>query len=387
MADRGQMNHPLRLLITGGGTGGHLFPAVAAAQALRSQQPDSDVLFIGTHRKIDTTSLQTYGFSSSSIYCHGLKGKNLVELIKAMAVLPISFLQAVARIRKFRPDVALGVGGYVTGPVMLAAKFLGVPTIVHEQNSIPGMANRKLGAIVDYVCISLPGSETFFPAEKVVMTGNPVRENILELSRREKLQPARKNTFTMLVLGGSQGAHALNKVVTETICEGVAKGLTGLSIIHQTGKKDEEWVKEQYRQAGIKATVAGFFQNMKEVYEQADFLVSRAGATTLTEIAVLGKPAIVVPYPYAADDHQQRNAEYYAKNGGVLQIDESELNSLKLRHILRELTESKEKLQSMGVAMRKLGTPEAAEKIIDVCINAALRKRGVDSQPVSHPGE
>lgn len=375
MADK---TRPLRLLITGGGTGGHLFPAVASAQALKKRQPESDVLFIGTRRKIDTTSLDSYGFESSSIHSHGLKGKNVIELIKALAILPVSFFQAVTRIRKFKPDVALGVGGYVTGPVMLAAKVLGVPTIIHEQNSIPGMANRKLGAIVDRICVSIPGSETFFPDTKVIMTGNPVRQNILELAKNEVDRTTGKQT--LLVLGGSQGANALNKAVTEVLCSDLSGKLAEISVIHQTGKNDIDWVREKYREAGVDAEVEPFFQDMKSVYEKADFLVSRAGATTLTELAVLGKPAVLIPYPFAADNHQKKNADYYVQGGGSLLIPENELDGQVLTKILTGLIEDKEKLRSMGDAMRKMANPDAAERIIDVCIQAAHGHGGIGSR-------
>ncbi len=375
----------LRLLITGGGTGGHLFPAVAAAQALRTRQPESEVLFVGTRRKIDTTSLDRYGFANSSIHCYGLKGKSITELVKALAVLPISFLEAVAVIRRFRPDVALGVGGYVTGPVMLAARILGVPTIIHEQNSVPGLANRKLGKIVDHICISLPGSEKYFPQQKVQFTGNPVRKDILELAAGA-IPDDMAETLTLLVLGGSQGAHGLNKIVTEALCDLDRKPLSGFSVIHQTGNADAGWVEEKYCSAGIKARVAPFFQDMKEVYQKADVLVSRAGATTLTELAVLGKPAILVPYPYAADNHQQKNAAYYVEGDGARQFSEAELTAETLADVLSTLNNDRARLVTMGQAMRSMARPDAAEKIIDICIRAAGRRGGDNSSTDSRPG-
>lgn len=359
---------PLRLLITGGGTGGHLFPAVAAAQALRVRQPDSEVLFVGTRRKIDTTSLESYGFASSSIYSYGLKGKSVTELIKALAILPLSCIQAALIIRGFRPDVALGVGGYVTGPVMLAAKVLRVPTIIHEQNSVPGLANRKLGRLVDCICLSLPGSERFFPERNILFTGNPVRQNILELAVAPR--PA-AGPPTLLVLGGSQGAHALNTLVTEAFCGSGKERLAAVSVIHQTGQIDAGWVEQRYREAGVNARVAPFFKDMGEVYAAADLLVSRAGATTLTELAVLGKPAVLVPYPSAADDHQSKNAAYYAAGGGALQFKEQDLSGALLAGLLQELFGDRDRLAAMAGAMQKLGIPDAAEKIIDVCIRAA----------------
>ena len=359
----------MRLLITGGGTGGHLFPAVAAAQALRERMVDSQVLFIGTRRKIDTTSLGQYGFESRSISSYGLKGKNVLELTKALAILPVSVMQAISHIRKFKPDVALGVGGYVTGPVMMAAKLLGIPTVIHEQNSIPGMANRKLGKLVNHVCVSLPGSEKYFPAEKTVFTGNPVRTNIKELAAAEP--EAEKEKQTLLVLGGSQGAQAVNTMIADIFCDKSSGLADSINLIHQTGSADYEKVKEQYEKCGVSAEVEPFFQDMGSVYRQTDFLVSRAGATTLTELAVLGKPAILIPYPHAADNHQQKNAEYYVQGGGALVFEQSSLDAEKLSEAVRQLVDNRDKQLEMGAAMKALGKPEAADKIVDVCIAAA----------------
>ena len=356
MADAGS----IRLLITGGGTGGHLFPAVASAQALLRLQPESEVLFVGTRRKIDTTSLDRYGFRSSSIVSYGLKGKSVIELLKAVGVLPVSLVQAMLTIRKFKPDVALGVGGYVTGPVMLAAKMLGVPTVVHEQNSVPGMVNR--------ICISLPGSENYFPPERTVFTGNPVRRSILDLAGSPPVP--KQGGKTLLVLGGSQGAHRVNRLVVDAFC-GEGSMPAGVDIIHQTGSADAEWVREEYRQRGIAAEVAPFFQEMDKVYARADVLVSRAGATTLTELAVLGKPAVLIPYPYAADNHQQKNGEYYVEGGGALQFVESDLTGAKLAAVLQDLLADEERLERMGRAMRRLGRPDAAEKIAAICLQQA----------------
>lgn len=359
----------LRMLITGGGTGGHLFPAVAAAQALMKREPGSDVLFVGTRRKIDTTSLDQYGFQSCSIISYGLKGKNILALIKALTILPFSFIQALSHIRRFKPDVALGVGGYVTGPVMLAARCAGVATAVHEQNSIPGMANRKLGKIVDSVCVSLPGSEKYFPTHKVVLTGNPVRRNILELTRQENVEVPEKPT--LLVLGGSQGAHAVNQMITGAFTSESSRLKEKVRLIHQTGLADYEWVEKAYKEHGIDAEVASFFQDMKAVYKKADFLVSRAGATTLTEMAVLGKPAILIPYPYAADNHQEKNGDYYVQGGGALQFREKMLSAEKLGAIIAELAADSGRLKKMSSSMKKLGRPDAAEKLVDVCIGIA----------------
>lgn len=356
----------IRLLLTGGGTGGHLFPAVATAQEFKAQLPDTEVLFVGTRRKMDSKSLGAYGFTSASILCYGLKGKNPLELLKALAVLPLSYLQALLIIRRFKPDIIFGVGGYVTGPVVLAGKNLGVPVVIHEQNSVPGLANRRLGRIVDKVCLSLPGSGTEFPAGKILYTGNPVRSKILELA--EKDSPRKSEKRTLLILGGSQGAQAVNTLVTEALCSMADEELRTIRVIHQTGDKDEEQVKNVYRQRGVDAEVAGFFTQMHEIYAQADLLVSRAGATTLSEIAVLGKPAILIPYPSAADNHQEKNGHYYVSGGGAVQFRQKELTAQQLRETILQLMNNKEQLHTMGAAMKRLAFPDAAKRIVACCL-------------------
>ncbi len=356
---------PIRLLLTGGGTGGHLFPAVATAQEFERQRPGTEILFVGTRRKMDTESLVEYGFSSESIVSYGLKGKSISQLFKAVATLPLSYVQAVRIIRKFKPDMILGVGGYVTGPVVAAGKSCGIPTLIHEQNSIPGLANRKLGKIVDRICLSLPGSEAHFPDDKAVHTGNPVRKNILDLAR-EKRTENKTEKPTLLVLGGSQGAQTVNKLVTEAfLLHGLA---SKVNLIHQTGEKDAAEVLQLYGKAGIKARVKPFFKRMDKVYAQTDLLVSRAGATTLSEISVLGKPAILIPYPYAADNHQTKNGEYYVQGGGALLYQEKDISGVGLASIIDELTSDSERLEMMGAAMRGLSFPDAAERIVACCL-------------------
>lgn len=328
--------------------------------------PNSDILFVGTKRKVDTKSLGAYGFASESIQCYGLKGKNPLELLKALIVLPLSFLQALLIIRRFQPDIIFGVGGYVTGPVVAAGKSLGIPIVIHEQNSVPGLANRKLGRMVDRVCLSLPGSGTEFPEEKILYTGNPVRSKILELAG--KSQPRKSGKRTLLILGGSQGAQGVNKLTTEALCFLTDAELQDLKVIHQTGAGDEEQVRSAYQKRGVDAEVAGFFTKMHDVYEQADLLVSRAGATTLSEIAVLGKPVILIPYPYAADNHQEKNGQYYVTGGGAVQFSQNELTGKQLGETILQLMNSEKKLDDMGAAMKRLSFPDAAERIVSCCL-------------------
>lgn len=357
------MQAPIRLMLTGGGTGGHLFPAIATAEALCKRLPGSEVLFVGTKRKMDKTSLEQYGFATKSIHCKGLKGKSFLALVQAVAVLPISCMEAMVQILRFKPDLVLGVGGYVTGPVVAAAKLLGKPTIIHEQNSVPGLANRKLAAFATKICLSLPGSEKFFPGKKTVLTGNPVRDAILSLAKADSAKEKKK---TLLVLGGSLGAHRVNELVSEAFA---SSKLSDITVIHQTGPNDAEMVEAAYAKHNIKATVAPFFKDMAAIYKEADLLVSRAGATTLAELSVLGKPAILIPYPYAADNHQEKNAGYYVQGGGAVMFIEKDLSVNRLTEQLSHLFSNKEKLQTMGKAMQGCAFPQATEKIVDECLN------------------
>lgn len=360
-------------MLTGGGTGGHLFPAIATAEALCDRLPGSEVLFVGTKRKMDKASLEQYGYATRSIHSKGLKGKNFLSLLQGLLVLPLSCLEAMFHIVRFRPHLVVGVGGYVTGPVVLAARLLGKATLIHEQNSVPGLANRKLGSLVSRICLSLPGSEKSFPEEKTVLTGNPVRKELLELSEKRKV--TKKNTFTLLVLGGSLGAHGINKLVTGAFALGFS-GMEQIKVIHQTGPLDADTVKADYKKNNINATVAPFFNDMAAIYGEADLLVSRAGATTLAELSVLGKPALLIPYPYAADNHQEKNAEFYVQGGGAKMFIEKNLTAKTLAEQLVELVGNPEELEKMGTAMRNKAFPKAAERIVDECLRLMNSLKG-----------
>lgn len=359
----------LRLLITGGGTGGHLFPAVATAEQLLQSTPDSSVLFVGTRRRLDRDTLERCGFSVTAIHSYGLKGKRPLELIKALLTLPVSLLESGYQILKFKPDVVMGVGGYVTGPVVGAAWLLRRPTIIHEQNSVPGLANRKLGKLVKTVCLSLPQSETFFPASKTVLTGNPVRKSIIEINRANAVTEAKP---TLAVLGGSQGAHAVNQLVVEAVRLNIDRFST-MRIIHQTGSDDEAMVREAYEALGIDYLVSAFFADMAEVYRQADILVSRAGATTLAEIGVVGKPAILIPYPYAADNHQAKNGTWYTDSGAAVMFDQADIDGRRLGEEILAIIGDKQRYKEMARSMRKLGITDAAKRIVEICFELAER--------------
>ena len=232
---------------------------------------------------------------------------------------------------------------------------------------MPGLANKKLGALVDRVCLSLPGSAELFPAGKTVLTGNPVRSQILDLARNLQ-EPNEKKGLTIMVLGGSQGAHRVNELASEALVRYKKRVSCDLKVIHQTGATDEQMVRGRYMQAGVEAQVASFFTDMAALYAQADLLISRAGATTLAELAVLGKPAILIPYPSAADNHQEKNGRHYVIGGGAIMLLEKDVTEANLADTLGQLAGDPARRQEMAMAMRRLAYPLAAEEIIDVCL-------------------
>lgn len=354
------------MVVTGGGTGGHLFPGIAVAQALLARMPGARVVFIGTGRMVDQKAMTQYAFESRTVPCGALKGGSLTAKLKTMLHLPWSLFVAGRVLREIKPDVVLGVGGYVTGPVVLAAKLLGIATCIHEQNSVPGLANRKLGRLVDRVFLSIPGSERYFKTNRCLLSGNPLRREILALAQ----QAPHDDGKTLLVLGGSQGAHRLNTLLPEAI--GAGHGLPpGLTVIHQTGLADEEQVRAAYQQAGIPAEVAAFFTDMASVYAKASLVVSRAGATTLAELTALGKPAILVPFPFAADDHQRYNAEALARGGAARLLLENGLCAAGLGQEIAAIMSDEGLRQRMGQAARRLAKPEAVETIVTECLGLA----------------
>lgn len=362
-------NGALRLLLTGGGTGGHLFPAVATAEKVLARLPGSQILFIGTRRRLDRDSLSRYGFTVEVIHCYGLKGKSPVELVKALLVMPLSLLESGYQILRFRPDVVMGVGGYVTGPVVAAAWMFGKPTLIHEQNSVPGLANRMLGRLVRRICLSLPQSGSFFPAEKSVLTGNPVRTAIIDSSSASRKEQGKK---TLLVLGGSQGARAINRLMIEAVSHNPGD-FTSLKIIHQTGRDDVQMVGDAYTDIGIDHQVAAFFTDMGEIYSRADLAVSRAGATTLAEIGVVGLPAVLIPYPFAADNHQQKNGSWYTESGAAVMFEEKNLDSARLAEEILAIIKDEERLARMSSSMKKLGITDAADRIVSICLDLAKK--------------
>ncbi len=355
------------IIITGGGTGGHLFPGIAMAEAILQDFPECTVVFIGTERQIDGRALQGRPFTTVPLKSRGLKGMGLSAKLMTILQLPASIVNAMGIIRRYKPDLVFGVGGYVTGPVILAARLLGIPCGIHEQNSVPGLANRLLGKVVGKIFLSLPGSETYFPASKTVFSGNPVRKELLAAAAKPRAEE--KEHSTLLVLGGSQGAHRVNMLVIEALAAQQSKLPPDFTVLHQTGPHDEEMVKNYYAGLGIKARVGAFFDNMDQLYQQADLVVSRAGATTLAELMIFRIPAILIPFPYAADNHQEKNARYLVEHGGARMYIEADLTPQALGDEIISLFDNTKQQQELAENIATLARPHATETIVKHCLD------------------
>lgn len=360
----------MRLLVTGGGTGGHLFPGIAVATAMRERIASAEVLFVGTSRLLDQQALAGLGFELATLECGGVKGLGVAGWLRTLLLMPGSVLTALSMLKRFKPDVVFGVGGYVTGPVLLAAKLLRVPIAIHEQNSVPGMANRLAGKLADKVFISLPCSPAF-SVKKTLQTGNPLRREILEAAAREK---PTTDTPTVLVLGGSQGAHRVNVLMMEAM-ERLHDNRVSLRLIHQTGAADREQVANCYARLGIEAEVAPFIRDMAGVYAQADLAVSRAGATTCAELAAMGVPALLIPYPYAADNHQVTNGKYYVNGKAARMLQESGLTGKILARSISECLQNRAELHTMAANMKTLALLDATDRIVDALVRLAGRNQ------------
>jgi UDP-N-acetylglucosamine--N-acetylmuramyl-(pentapeptide) pyrophosphoryl-undecaprenol N-acetylglucosamine transferase len=351
----------VKVLIAGGGTGGHLFPGMALAEQFRLREPAGEILFVGTDNPLEISTLSKKGFDHVGIPAQGLKGRGVWRQIRSLAKIPKAFWRAVGIIRRFDPDIIIGVGGYASGPVALAARLMGKKLVIHEQNLIPGLTNRILGRFSHRVFITFPDNLAIFKTSKTVVTGNPVRQELLTVKTTERTT----GRFTVLVLGGSQGAHAINCAVVEALDH--LKEPAQMRFIHQTGPRDASWVASAYERHRIEATVAPFFQDMASIYRSAALVICRAGATTIAELTALGKAAIFVPFPFAASNHQEQNARYVADSGGGEVVLEQDLNGGLLAERIDHYRSNPKALQAMSIGAETLGRRNAAELIVDEC--------------------
>jgi UDP-N-acetylglucosamine--N-acetylmuramyl-(pentapeptide) pyrophosphoryl-undecaprenol N-acetylglucosamine transferase len=354
----------MRLMIAGGGTGGHLFPGVAIAEELRAREADAAIRFVGTRRGIEARVLPELGWELDLIEVSGLKTVGVLGAIRGLLRLPRALWQARRVVKRFTPDAVVGVGGYASGPIVLMARLRGIPTAICEQNSIPGLTNKILGRVARVVFVSFAGSQRFFKPAKTVLSGNPVRRELVH--KLLGAGPARDDaTVHVLICGGSQGAVAVNQLAADALIA-LAKQ-SPLAIIHQTGEKDREPTAKRYADAGVAAECRPFIKDMAAAYHRADLIIGRAGATTVAELAIAGRPAIFIPYPFAADNHQELNAREMADAGAALVFKQSELTGEKLADALRPLIFDPAKRAAMGAAMKALARPQAAGTVIDWC--------------------
>ncbi len=359
------------MMIAGGGTGGHLFPGIALAEELVTRNQGHQVLFVGAERGIESRHVPRAGFDLELIKVGGLKGRGLWGWIRGLLRLPRAIWQSRRILKKFRPDVVVGVGGYASGPVLLAAWLKRLPTAILEQNAYPGLTNRILGKIVRSVIVAFPEAKKFFKQKKVQLLGNPVRKSLVDNFLRSREDQAGQH---LLVFGGSQGAQILNQVVPEAV-EKLNKRFNDLHVVHQTGERDCQEVKKRYEELGATAQVLPFIDDMAAAYRQADVVVCRSGATSVAELALCRKPSILVPFPYAADNHQEVNAQSLVKAEAAVMILQSDLNPDRLADEVAAIFGDTERRASMEEAAAGVSKPGAAQDICEVCLELARNSR------------
>ncbi|MFH1059726.1 MAG: undecaprenyldiphospho-muramoylpentapeptide beta-N-acetylglucosaminyltransferase [Pseudomonadota bacterium] len=357
------------VLIAGGGTGGHLFPGVAVAQALRALRPDLALTFVSTGKALESRVLAEAGFNLEPIPARALRGRGLMERARALMGLPLACLAAARLIRRLRPALVLAVGGYAAFPLGVMARLMGVPLAVQEQNALPGLTNRVLARLARRVFISFPEARAHFPAAKCELAGNPVRADLIaQAQAAAATRPDPAAEFRVLVLGGSQGAHSLNLALIAALTH-LAGRRQRMFFVHQTGAADQATVASAYAGHGFRAEVQAFFGDMGRLYGQAHLVICRAGAGTLTELAACGRGAVCAPYPHAAGDHQTLNARSRVAAGAAILVPDAELSGERVAGLIAGLMDEPARLAAMEAAARAQGRPQAARDIARQCLS------------------
>ncbi|MDD3554512.1 MAG: undecaprenyldiphospho-muramoylpentapeptide beta-N-acetylglucosaminyltransferase [Deltaproteobacteria bacterium] len=356
----------LRLAVAGGGTGGHVFPGMAVIEALRAEMP-VDVLWIGTGRPMEKALLDSRGWDYRVLAVRPLTGFQWISRLKSLLTLPYYVALARKWLKEFKPHVVLGVGGYVSGPVLVAAWLLGIPAALHEQNMLPGLANRISARFVRRILVSFEGTMGLLHHKDIQWTGNPIRSELVSACLRPRVG---LDGHRLLVLGGSQGASTLNRLVSSAVTLLSRSGFF-LEVWHQTGKVDEETVRNLYEEAGVNAKVTPFIEDMAQAYSWANLVVARAGAGTVAEVAATGTPAVFVPYTGAAG-HQEANAMYLVQKGAALCFRENEMGAVRLASEIQRLLDDGDILGAMSERAFELARPDAAERIATALLG--LRK-------------
>ncbi|MDO7788009.1 undecaprenyldiphospho-muramoylpentapeptide beta-N-acetylglucosaminyltransferase [Desulforamulus aquiferis] len=368
----------MRAVLTGGGTGGHIYPALAIAKGLQERFAGTDILYIGTNRGLEADLVPKAGFPFKAITVAGLERKISLANVKILWQAIRGFQEAKALLKEFRPDVVIGTGGYVCGPVVLAASRLGIPTLIHEQNALPGITNKLLSRVVDQVTVTFEDSRKYFSkGVKVGLTGLPIRPEILQAERHTALNnlQLKDDLLTLLVFGGSRGARRINQAMVDVVRE--FGNSQSIQVIHATGQTGyDEFIKDcqnkgidldKYVNINIKA----YLYNMHDALGAADLVVSRAGAATLAELTVLGIPSILIPYPYASENHQEFNARALADRGAAVLVKDKDLTGPLLVKEIRSIINDAERLRNMSLASKRLGRAGALNDIID-CVEKIL---------------
>jgi UDP-N-acetylglucosamine--N-acetylmuramyl-(pentapeptide) pyrophosphoryl-undecaprenol N-acetylglucosamine transferase len=357
----------VRVVIAGGGTGGHLFPGIALGQTLLARG-GAEVLFVGSARGLEARVVPEAGFPLLTVGVRQIRGGGVGRVLAGGFAALAAVLTALRALRRFRADVVVGTGGYVSVPVVVAAWIARVPVLLLEQNVIPGATTRVLGRLARCVCVSFPETATSFPGVRVVCTGNPVRPEITSAAETRQRRVARREPGapTLLVIGGSAGAHRLNLELAGALAHLGERGRK-VRVVHQTGDADAAATAARYAELGIHAEVRAFFTDMAPLYAAADLAVCRAGATTIAELLAVGVPAVLIPYPFAADDHQRRNAEAVAAGGAAILVIERELTVARLATEIAGLLDDETRRARMTAAARALARPDAARLVLEQC--------------------
>ncbi|MEJ1366556.1 MAG: undecaprenyldiphospho-muramoylpentapeptide beta-N-acetylglucosaminyltransferase [Candidatus Sedimenticola sp. (ex Thyasira tokunagai)] len=356
----------LRVMVMAGGTGGHVFPALAVADELATR--GMEVCWLGVPNSFESRVVPEHGYPIEWINIEGLRGNGVLRWLVAPLKLLYAMYQAFGALRRRRPALVLGMGGFVTGPGGVVARLLGIPLVIHEQNAFPGLTNRLLARIAGRVLEAFPGS---FDRRQTEVTGNPVRADIAAIDEPVARLGDRTGRLRLLILGGSQGAQVLNETVPAALA--LIDGEQRPQVRHQAGRDKDELTRKSYDQLGVKAEVSAFVTDMKEAYSWADLVVCRAGALTVAELAAAGVGAILVPYPHAVDDHQTRNGGYLADEGAALLLPQKRMTPELLAEMLTRLCEERGEVMKMAVTARSLALPKATQRVADICQEVAGR--------------
>lgn len=359
----------MRVIIAGGGTGGHLFPAVAVGEEIRRQSPESVVLYAGTSNGLEARWLPQHGFPCALMQVRGWTGKGPLIRLRALSEFVAAIMHGRKIIRQFDADLVLGAGGYASAPVGVAALTARIPLVLMEQNTRPGLSNRWLGRLAQKICVGFEDAAVAFASDRVVVSGNPVRFRINSSPEASRTSGA----LHILVLGGSSGAHRLNLGVLKAF-ESAAKTVTNALITHQTGEADVGMVAEEYKRMALPATVVPFIEDMARALASADLIIARSGAMTISEVALAGRPAIFVPYPFHRDRQQELNACVLVRCDAARMVPDDEQLGANIANMLTELTSDRRLLCKMGGHAAALARPDAAAKVAEVCF-AAARER------------